>query len=505
MNNALQQTIEALAREKGIESDVIITAIEDAVLTASRKYYKSDENLRTKFNTDTGQVELFAVRQIVEEVTDPATEIALPEAQELYGDEAEAGMEIEFPKPTDVLGRIAAQTAKQVIFQKVREAERENVFAEYSQRLGEVVTGLVKRFESGDIIVELDRVEAQLPRREQSRAENYTTSDRVRAVIRDVNKNTKGPQIILSRTDPVLLIKLFEQEVPEIYDGTVVIRGAVREAGDRAKVAVASRERNVDPVGACVGMKGTRVQAIIRELRGEKIDIVEWSDDAVTFVTNAISPARVQRVSVVDEAERVVEVVVEDRQLSLAIGKKGQNVRLAAKLTGWKIDIVSEEEKRREVEAQFDGLGAEPAPLSVPGLDETMVEQLNAAGIETVERMVSATATELGEALGISEGAAEALRQGAEAATMAASGAVGSGTSEAAQQEGIEPVTAPTPMPITPPAEPEPTDTEQAETPPDENSQNEAAQTAVGKGDSADEAADTDGEDGGTPRDTPTD
>lgn len=442
MNNALQQTIEALAKEKGIEADIVITAIEDAVLTASRKYYKSDENLRTKFNPDTGQVELFAVRQIVADVTNPATQIALSEARELYGEEAEAGMEIEFPKPTDVLGRIAAQTAKQVIFQKVREAERENVFDEYGQRLGEVINGLVKRFESGDIIVEIGRTEAMLPRREQSRAENYTTGDRVRAVIKDVNKNTKGPQIILSRTDPVLLIKLFEQEVPEIYDGTVIIRGAVREAGDRAKVAVASREREVDPVGACVGMKGTRVQAIIRELRGEKIDIVEWSDDAATLVTNAISPARVQRVSVVDEAERVIEVVVEDRQLSLAIGKKGQNVRLAAKLAGWKIDIKSEEEKRREVEAQFDELGADPAPLSVPGLDQDMVEKLNAAGIETVERMVSASAAELSGVLEISEGAAEALRLDAEAATMAAGGAVGSGMSEAVPQEGIEPMAA---------------------------------------------------------------
>lgn len=439
MNNALQQTIEILAKEKGIEADIIITAIEDAVLTASRKHYKSDEKLRTKFNPETGQVELFAVRQIVGEVSNPATEIALADAQELYGDEAEPGMEIEFPKPTDVLGRIAAQTAKQVIFQKVREAERENVFEEYGQQLGEVVNGLVKRFESGDIVVEIGRIEGLLPRREQSRAENYTTGDRVRAVIKDVNQNTKGPQIILSRTDPVLLIKLFEQEVPEIYDGTVVIRGAVREAGDRAKVAVASRERDVDPVGACVGMKGTRVQAIIRELRGEKIDIVEWSDDAATFVTNAISPARVQRASVVDEAERIIEVVVEDRQLSLAIGKKGQNVRLAAKLAGWKIDIKSEEEKRREVEAQFDELGSEPAPLSVPGLDQSMVEQLNAAGIETVERMVSATAAELSEVLGISEGAAEALRQDAEAATMAAGGAVGSGMTEAVPQEGIDP------------------------------------------------------------------
>jgi N utilization substance protein A len=440
MNKVLQQTIDALAKEKGIEADIIITAIEDAVLTASRKYYKSDENLRTRFNPETGQVELFAVRQIVEEVTNPAIEIALAEARELYGDEAEPGMEIEFPKPTDVLGRIAAQTAKQVIFQKVREAERENVFEEYGQRLGEVINGLVKRFESGDIIVEIGQVEALLPRREQSRAENYTTGDRVRAVIKEVNKNTKGPQIILSRTDPVLLIKLFEQEVPEIYDGTVVIRGAVREAGDRAKVAVASREREVDPVGACVGMKGTRVQAIIRELRGEKIDIVEWSDDATTFVTNAISPARVQRVSIVDDAERVVEVVVEDRQLSLAIGKKGQNVRLAAKLAGWKIDIKSEEEKRREVEAQFDELGLEPAPLSVPGLDQAMVEKLNAAGIETVESMISASAAELGNVLGVSEGAAEALRLDAEAATMAAGGAVGTGVTEAVPQDGIDPL-----------------------------------------------------------------
>ena len=443
MNNALQQTIDALAKEKGIEAEIIVTAIEDAVLTASRRYYKSDENLRTRFNPGTGQVELFAVRQIVEQVADPATEIALTEARQLYGDEAETGMEIEFPKPTDVLGRIAAQTAKQVIFQKVREAERENVFEEYGQRLGEVINGLVKRFESGDIVVEIGQVEALLPRREQSRAENYTTGDRVRAVIKEVNKNTKGPQVILSRTDPVLLIKLFEQEVPEVYDGTVVIRGAVREAGDRSKVAVASRERDIDPVGACVGMKGTRVQAIIRELRGEKIDIVEWSEDAATFVTNAISPARVQRVTIVDVAERVIEVVVEDRQLSLAIGKKGQNVRLAAKLAGWKIDIKSEEEKRREVEAQFDELGAEPAPLSVPGLDQAMVEKLNEAGIETVESMISASAAELGAVLGISEGAAEALRLDAEAATMAAGGAVGTGMTEAVPQDGIEEIAEP--------------------------------------------------------------
>jgi len=286
----------------------------------------------------------------------------------LYGDEVansiELGDEMEFPKPTEVLGRIAAQTAKQVIFQKVREAEREHVFAEYNDRVGEVVNSTVKRFENGDIILEIGRIEAVLPRKEQSRAESYNPSDRIRTVIKGVNRSAKGPQIVLSRTDPALLIKLFEQEVPEIYDGTVMIRGAVREAGDRAKVAVFSRERDVDPVGACVGMKGTRVQSIIRELRGEKIDIVEFSDDPIAFVTNALSPAKAQRVSIVDDRDRVMEVIVEDKQLSLAIGKKGQNVRLAAKLTGWRIDIKSEEEKRKEVEAQFGELegGAEAEP-----------------------------------------------------------------------------------------------------------------------------------------------
>jgi N utilization substance protein A len=392
MPNPLQQTIEALAKEKGIEPDVVITAIEEAVATASRKYYKTGENLKTRFNLETGQVDLFALKTVVEDVTNSATEISIGEARETYrtagyGDDVvnsiELGDEMEFPKPTEVLGRIAAQTAKQVIFQKVREAERENIFAEYNQRIGEVVNGTVKRFENGDIILEIGRIEAVLPRKEQSRAESYAPADRIRTVIKGVNRSAKGPQIVLSRTDPALLIKLFEQEVPEIYDGTVMIRGAVREAGDRAKVAVYSRERDVDPVGACVGMKGTRVQSIIRELRGEKIDIVEWSEDAVAFVTNALSPAKVQRVSIVDERERVVEVIVEDKQLSLAIGKKGQNVRLAAKLTGWRIDIKSEEEKRREVEAQFEGLEAaaegSASAENAPATEESTPEQDAAA------------------------------------------------------------------------------------------------------------------------------
>ena len=418
--NPLQQTIEALAKEKGIEPEVIISAIEDAVLTASRKYYKTNENLKTRFNTETAQVELYAVKQIVAEVTDPATQISLAEAQKLYGDEAEVDMEIEFPKSTEVLGRIAAQTAKQVIFQKVREAERENIFAEYNQRIGDVVNGTVKRFENGDIIVEVGRIEAVLPRKEQSRAESYSPGDRVRAVIRAVNRSAKGPQIVLSRTDPALLIKLFEQEVPEIYDGTVVIKGAVREAGDRAKVAVYSRERDVDPVGACVGMKGTRVQSIIRELRGEKIDIVEWSDDAVVFVTNGLSPAKVQRVSIVDDHERVMEVIVEDKQLSLAIGKKGQNVRLAAKLTGWRIDIKSEEEKRREVEAQLLGLEgpveqeAELAPLVLPGIHDEVVAQVRDAGYGTAQAVLDAGVEGL-TGHGLDEETAQAVLEAAQA------------------------------------------------------------------------------------------
>ncbi len=448
MSNPLQQTIEALAKEKGIEPDVVISAIEEAVATASRKYYKTGENLKTRFNTETGQVDLFALKQVVQDVESPATEIAIAEAREmyrqLYGDEVansiEIGDEMEFPKPTEVLGRIAAQTAKQVIFQKVREAERENIFTEYNQRVGEVVSGTVKRFENGDIILEVGRIEAVLPRKEQSRAESYTPGDRVRTVIKGVNRSAKGPQIVLSRTDPALLIKLFEQEVPEVYDGTVMIRGAVREAGDRAKVAVYSRERDVDPVGACVGMKGTRVQSIIRELRGEKIDIVEWSEDPIAFVTNALSPAKVQRVSIVDDRDRVMEVIVEDRQLSLAIGKKGQNVRLAAKLTGWRIDIKSEEEKRREVEAQLGALdmpadggdageiaaeisddvaaadlpaaepaGDEPLPFTLAGIGEKTTRRLVEAGFDSVGAVAGASVEQLAELPGIGEKTAEKI------------------------------------------------------------------------------------------------
>ena len=437
MASQLRQQIEQISREKNINPEVIIAAIEDAILTASKKYYKGAEDLRSRFNNETGTIEVFAVRQIVENVEIPETQIGLDEAQKLIP-EAEVGQEIEFPKPTDVLGRIAAQTAKQVIFQKVREAERDNVFAEYSGRVGEVVNGIIKRQEMGDFVVDLGRAEAVLPRKEQSRAETYQTGDRIRVAITKVMKSAKGPQVVVSRTDPALLIKLFEMEVPEIYDGTVQIRGCVREAGERAKVAVVSRERDVDPVGACVGMKGTRVQSIIRELRGEKIDIVEWNDDPATFVVNALSPAKVSRVSVLDDEQRIMEVVVEDKQLSLAIGKKGQNVRLAAKIVGWRIDIKSEEEKRQEVEAEMARMARivdELRSLEPHGVNEKLIQKLIDSGIAGVGHVLEMTDEELLTIEGVGPKTVEKLR---EAATAAKTEWDSRDAAAAAEQERLE-------------------------------------------------------------------
>jgi N utilization substance protein A len=420
MSNQLRQQIEQISREKKINPEVIIQAIEDAILTASKKYYKGAEDLRSRFNEESGLIEVFAVKQIVETVETDETQISLDEARKLIA-EAEVGQEIEFPKPTDILGRIAAQTAKQVIFQKVREAERDNVFAEYSGRVGEVVNGIIKRQEMGDFVVDLGHAEAVLPRKEQSRAETYQTGDRVRVAIVKVLKSAKGPQVVVSRTDPALLIKLFEMEVPEIYDGTVQIRGCVREAGERAKVAVISREKDVDPVGACVGMKGTRVQSIIRELRGEKIDIVEWSDDAVQFVEKALSPAKISRVSIVDDEQKIMEVVVEDKQLSLAIGKKGQNVRLAAKLVGWRIDIKSEEEKRQEVETEMARMARiveELKSLEGHGVPEKIAQKLVDAGIQGLAHIREMSDEDLCSIEGVGPKTAEKIREAAELARV---------------------------------------------------------------------------------------
>ena len=348
----LYQTIDQLSREKGIDPQIIIAAVEDAILVATRKYYKTNEDLQSHFNKETGAVEVFAVKKVVEQVADPDREMTLDQARKLQP-EAALESEIRIPKATDMLGRIAAQTAKQVIFQKVREAERDTVYAEYSNRVGELVNCTVKRVEGPEVIVDLGRAEARMPRREQLRLETYQIGDRLRAVIKEVDRAARGPQVVASRADGMLVQRLFEMEVPEIYDGTVVIKTIAREAGERSKVAVYSKDPDVDCVGACVGMKGMRVQSIIRELRGEKIDIIEYNEDAIAFAANALSPAKINHVSVVDAEEKHLEVIVDDTQLSLAIGKKGQNVRLAAKLLGWHIDIKSEEEKRQEIESQM--------------------------------------------------------------------------------------------------------------------------------------------------------
>ena len=386
----LYQHIEQLSRDKGVEAEIIIAAVEDAILTAAKKYYRTEEPYQARFNRDTGQVDVFLVKRVVSVVTDPETEITLKEAGRV-APKAELGSEVELHKPTDVLGRIAAQTAKQVIFQKVREAERDHIFSEYGDRVGQLVTGIVKRAESGDLIVDLGKTESLLPRREQSRAEVFNPGERIRVVIVQVSKTARGPQVIVSRTDPSLLARLFEMEVPEIYEGTVVVKSAVREPGDRAKVAVFSKEKDVDPVGACVGIKGARVQNIIRELRGEKIDIVEWNDDAKNFAINALNPAKVSRVSIVEDKDKIMEVIVEDKQLSLAIGKRGQNVRLAARLLGWRIDIKSEEEKKREVQTQMDAAmsSAETDIRMLKGIGDKTMMKLITQGYTSVEKVVA--------------------------------------------------------------------------------------------------------------------
>jgi N utilization substance protein A len=403
MANLLYQQIEMLSREKHIEPDVVISAIEDAMVVAARKFYKSEEDLRGKFNAETGQVDVFSVITVVEEVTDPKREISLLDARK-KDPSAEIGTEFKTSKATDVLGRIAAQTAKQVILQKVREAERDTIFNEYHNRSGELVTAIVKRAEGPDLIVDMGRTEARLPKREQSKLETYNIGERLRVVIKTVDRAAKGPQVIVSRADASLVQRLFEMEVPEIYDGTVQIRAAAREAGERTKVAVASRDKDVDPVGACVGMKGMRVQSIIRELRGEKIDIIPYNEETVAFAQKALSPAKVTRVQITDPENKKLEVIVEDSQLSLAIGKKGQNVRLASKLIGWDIDIKSEEEKRREIEAEMTRLTAPVTPLTVlAGVGPKTIEKIEAAGITNLEQLAAMTPEQLMEIPGIGE------------------------------------------------------------------------------------------------------
>jgi N utilization substance protein A len=356
--------------------------------------------MRGELNKETGEILAYIYKTVVaddEPIEDPLNQITLTEAQALSPD-VEVGSELRFYRDTTPLGRIAAQLAKQVIFQKVREAERDTVYNEYHGRVNEVVNATVKRIEGPDYIFDLSKAEARMPRKEQSKLESFAVGERVRVVITRVEKATKGPGVIVSRAAPELVSNLFQTEVPEIYDNTVVIRAIAREAGERTKIAVLSRDKDVDAVGACVGMKGMRVQSIIRELRGEKIDIIEYHEDAVTFAEKALQPAKVSRVSIVDSRDKHLEVIVDDTQLSLAIGKKGQNVRLAAKLLGWKIDIKSEEEKRQEVEEQMNSLvGNSATSLEniAAELGDPVLEKLTNAGITSVESLADMTPEEL--------------------------------------------------------------------------------------------------------------
>jgi transcription termination/antitermination protein NusA len=400
MASELYNIIEGVSREKGIDPQIVVSAVEDAIVMATRKHYKSQENFRAKLDKDSGKISAFAVKTVVEtpeQVEDPNLQITLEDAHRVDPN-LEVGGELLIPKQIDgILGRIAAQLAKQVIFQKVREAERDTVYNEYIGRVGEIVNATVKRVEGPDVIFDIGKAEARMPRKEQSRLESFAVGERVRVVIARVERASKGPGVVVSRAAPDLVQHLFQTEVPEIYDGTVVIRAIAREAGERTKIAVMSKDKDVDAVGACVGMKGMRVQSIIRELRGEKIDIIEFHEDPVTFAEKALQPAKVSRVTVVDSSEKHLEVVVDDSQLSLAIGKKGQNVRLAAKLLGWKIDIKSEEEKRQEVEQQMAAMTPQTtAPLeNVPGLGEGVLEKLTAAGVTTVEALADMTPEQL--------------------------------------------------------------------------------------------------------------
>src|SRR5262245_17199942 len=444
--SSIAQNIEVLSKEKKIDSQVIISAIEDAVVTASRKHFKSGEDLHARYNQDSGSTELYAVKTVVEEITDSAKEMTVEEANLEVGEGAEVGDMLELPRPMEDLGRIAAQTAKQIILQKVREAERNNVYEEYIGRLGELVNGFVKRFEGGKIIVDLGNgIEAVMPKSQQSRIESFTQGERIRCVIHDVGRESKGPQIEVSRTSPELLKPLFEMEVPEIYDGTVVIKAAVREPGERAKIAVVSNERDVDPVGACVGMKGSRVQSIIRELRGEKIDIIEWSEDPAIFAANALSPAKVSKVTVVDFDERAWQGTVESEQQSLGIGKRGQNVRLAAKLVGWDIDIRSEEEMKREIASQMEQIITAPEVKisSIEGISAGDSATLAEHGVETVEQLAESTVDDLSDWLDLSVDEAQELLDMAQAITEARRAhareqAAGAGEAAVEAAEGVE-------------------------------------------------------------------
>ncbi len=418
-NKDLIYVIEQIGREKGIGKEVLFEAVESALLSASKKTMGLADNVRMELDRHTGNLRVFARKKVVDAVTDKKLEIGLAEARKLNS-EAQLEDELEMELPPQEFGRIAAQTAKQVILQRVRDAERDAIYSEFIDKEGRIVRGIVHRVEKRNVIVEIGKAEAVLMEREQIPGERYNPSDRIRAYVLEVKKGIKGPQILLSRTHPGFLVRLFETEIPEIAEGIVQVREAAREGGERAKVAVASTKRDVDPIGACVGLRGTRIQVISRELRGEKIDIVEWSPDPATFVARALSPAKVSSVTVAEAdaegAQPSVLVIVPDSQLSLAIGKRGQNARLAAKLTGLRVDIKSEseveDERRREEEELAEG---RQALSTFPGVTPHLVDTLVEAGLFSPARIVRAGLGALAEVAGVGDRKAPALLEAAQA------------------------------------------------------------------------------------------
>jgi len=430
----LNRVIEQVSKEKGINRDIIVKALEEAMLSAAKKTFGHEKNLEAKFNTELGEVEVFEIKTVVERVEDAENYVTLDVAHAKIDPEAEIGDELLAKLPPEKFGRIAAQAAKQNIIQCVRDAERDIIYKEFKGRKGALFSGIVQRFERRNIIVNLGRTDAILPEREQIPRERYRNGDRIRAFILDVELTGKGPQIVLSRTHPGLLIKLFEQEVPEIYEGIVEVKGAAREPGVRAKIAVISNDRDVDPVGACVGMRGTRVQAVVQELRGERVDIVLWRSDPAEYMCRALAPATVSKI-IMDEDEHAMEVIVPDDQLSLAIGKKGQNVRLASQLTGWKIDL------RSESEAEDEARRARTSLLAIPKLSDVTAELLYQGGFKSAEELAASDEETVGEIEGVGSERGGAILAAARAhveqkrAEEAAVAAAGEGT---ASEPGLE-------------------------------------------------------------------
>jgi N utilization substance protein A len=443
MTSLIQQSIEALCNEQGLDREMVVEAMKDAVKAAARKHFRSQDKTGDSIQVDwtpEDGLEISMQKTVVETVENPATEISLEEAREMAGDEVEPGDILQIPLPSEEMGRIAAQTAKQILVQKVREAIREKVYEEYIDRKGELINGTIKRFERGDIIIDLgNNLEAILPKKEQSRGEVWNQGERIRVVIVDVTKEPKGQQIKVSRASAELVKRLFEMEVPEIYDETVVIKSAVREPGERAKIAVASNEKDVDPVGACVGMKGSRVQAIIKELRGEKIDIIEWSDEPSVFAANALSPAKVSQVRITDIEKRKMHVIVSEDQLSLAIGKRGQNVRLATRLVGWDIDIISEEVLKKEIALQMGRMMAsgEAVPVTaIEGVTPNQAEILASKGVDDVEKLAAMSIDDLVDTLDLTFDEASAILSSAKAVVAAKE----AGTTDGQEAETVEAV-----------------------------------------------------------------